>query len=333
MRKIRKLFAGLLAGAMVLAMSTAVFGATEVPAGSTTETKYTDQPVVTIRKAYKLENPGTTSPAETFNLRQTAKRKIDGEASTVPDLVSIQGASYTAGAATTGSGTISEIRVTLPTYERVGVYEYTLQEVTGSTAGVSYYAGPIRLVVTVIQQDGIIRVAAVHTEEENGTKSDTFTNIYRAGELAVKKTVEGLFGDVNKYFAFKVTLTGERGKTYGGSYPVSRTTYSENPGEIEIGKETTFYLKHDETIHISNLPYGVTYRVEEITPSDYKLKEETNTSGTIGGASVTASFVNEKQGTIDMGVATDNLPYVILFAVVVLGAGSVLLFRNKKRQH
>ena len=51
MRKITKLFAGLLASAMVLTMSTAVFASAEE---KTSTSAYTDHETVTIQKKYKL---------------------------------------------------------------------------------------------------------------------------------------------------------------------------------------------------------------------------------------------------------------------------------------
>ena len=186
MRKITKLFAGLLASAMVLTMSTAVFASAEEKTSTST---YTDHETVTIQKKYKLTNEGTISPAETFTLEQVgAGRVTDGEATSAPALGTITGAAYAVGGATT-AGAIEDITVNLPVYESVGIYEYTLKEVAGTTAGVTYYGNNIKLVVTVIQGDnGKLRVAAVHTEDEDGTKSDTFENIYSAGQLNVSKT-------------------------------------------------------------------------------------------------------------------------------------------------
>ena len=83
-----------------------------------------------------------------------------------------------------------------PNIPSAGVYEYTLQEVAGTTAGVAYYGKTIKLVVTVVNgTDGNIRVAAVHTESEDDVKSDKFENTYSAGTVTVKKTVTGNLGD------------------------------------------------------------------------------------------------------------------------------------------
>ena len=92
---------------------------------------------VTIHKVYKLENADTTSPKETFTLVQDGPGTVkDGEAEAAPALGTITGATYEEGAATV-SGTTGDITVALPEYTSVGVYEYTLKEVAGKTAGVT----------------------------------------------------------------------------------------------------------------------------------------------------------------------------------------------------
>lgn len=298
--------------------------------GSSTTTTPTDQETVTIHKMYKLENADTKSPAETFTLRQFGDGEVkDGEATSAPALGTITGATYAEGAATTGNGTQGDIIVTLPTYDTVGVYEYTLQEVAGTTAGVTYYGKDIKLVVTVINgENNKLRVAAVHTESEGEDKSDNFPNIYKAGELDVSKTVTGNLGDENKYFEFKVTLTGENGKTYRDSYAVTGGSNSANPKTIKIGEETKFLLKHGETIHIANLPYGVTYTVTE-TAADGYTTTKTGDTGTINAAEQTAAFTNNKTGSIDMGVTLNNMPYILVLAVLATG---VAVFVIRKRR-
>ena len=143
----------------------------------------------------------------------------------------------------------------------------------------------------------------------------------------MSKTVTGNLGDESKYFEFKVTLTGVEGKTYGTSYAVTGGTNTANPNAIKIGEETTFLLKHGETIHIANLPYGVSYTVTETAATGYTTTKIGDT-GTINAADQTAAFTNNKTGEIDMGVTTENLPYVLLIGFVVL-AGAALLLKRK----
>ena len=322
----KKFVAILLTLMLVLGIGAAV--ATEAEVTPTTDTDLTDHETVTIKKVYKLVGAGT-SPAETFTLEQVGVGRVtDGDATSAPALGTITGAAFNEGAATADGTTIGNITVALPEYTSVGVYEYTLQEVAGTTAGVAYYGKTIKLVVTVVNgTDGNIRVAAVHTESEDEVKSDKFENTYSAGTLNVSKTVTGNLGDKNKYFEFKVTLTGVEGKTYGDSYAVSGGSKDDNPKSIVIGQETTFMLKHGDTLSIANLPYGVTYTVTE-TAADGYTTSATGDTGKINAAEQTAAFTNTKTGSIDTGVTTENLPYVILMGLVVL-AGAALLLKRK----
>ena len=321
MKRVKRLFACLLALTMMLGLSATAFAR---ESGTTP----TDQKTVTIEKVYKLVGQGT-SPAETFTLEQVDNGTVtDGEAISAPHLGTITGADFAEGAATV-DGTKGNITVALPEYTSVGVYEYTLKEVAGTTAGVNYYGKNIKLVVTVVNgNDGKLRIAAVHTEAVGEAKNNSFTNTYSAGKLNVSKTVKGNLGDKDKYFEFKVTLTGETGKTYGTSYAVSGGSNTENPSEIKIGKETTFLLKDGETISIANLPYGVTYTVTETAVEGYETTK-TGDTGTINAADQTAAFTNTKTGEVDTGVYLDNLPYLLVFAGV-LAIAAVFVVRRRR---
>lgn len=312
----KKFLAILLAAMMLLSVASVAMA---------DEPTYTDVTSVTIHKAYKLVGEGT-SPAETFTLVQDGDGMVtDGEAATAPALGTITGAKFAEGAATT-AGATADITIQLPSYDHVGKYEYTLKEVVGTTAGVTYRTAAIKLVVTVVEENGLKRIAAVHTESA-GTKSDTFENTYSAGKLNVTKTVTGNLGDKTKYFEFKVTLAGEAGKTYGESYTVTGGSYADNPTSIKIGEETTFYLKDGDTISIENLPYGVSYTVTE-TAADGYTTTKTGDTGTIGAAAQTAAFTNDKAGEVDTGVVLDTLPYVLVLAVV--GAAVIAMIAKKR---
>lgn len=318
----KKLISILLALVFVFSMATVAF------ADENTSTKPTDQATVNIEKVYTLVGAGT-SPAETFTLEQVRSRVVDGEATSAPDLESITGASFAEGAAT-AAGAKANIVVTLPQYSSVGIYEYTLAEVTTEqTAGVDYRSENIKLVVTVVNDNGSkLRIAGVHTETEDGAaKSGSFGNTYSAGALKVMKTVEGNLGDRDKYFEFKVTLNGVQGKKYAESFAVGSTSYSRNPSSIGIGTETTFLLKHGETLTISNIPYGVSYTVSETVVEGYTTTK-TGDTGTINAAEQTASFTNTKTGTVDTGISLDSVPFILILAVC---AGAAVLFVTKRR--
>ena len=332
----KKLLSIGLAAMLAFGLATTSFAASDTDAagsdnttGSSTTATYTDQSTVTIKKAYKLTNDGTTSPAEIFTLKQVGKEVKDGDATEAPDLGTITGAEFIEGAATV-DGTTGDITVALPNYDKVGVYEYTLKEVAGTTAGVAYYPDNIRLVVTVINgEDGKLRIAAVHVESED-KKSDTFPNTYSAGTLNVSKTVTGNLGDENKYFEFTVTLTGEAGKTYADSYAVTGgSADAKNPTTIAVGVPTKFKLKHGDTIHIANLPYRVEYTVTETAAKGYTTTS-TGDYGTINAADQTAAFTNHKEGEVDTGVVLNNMPYILVLAV--LAAGVAVFIIRKRRE-
>lgn len=289
--------------------------------------------IVTIHKVYKLENAGTKSPAETFTLEQVDKGVVkDGEAKTAPDLGTITGAEFAEGAATV-DGTTGDITVALPEYTNVGVYEYTLKEVDGKTAGVVYYPDDIKLVVTVINgENGKLRIAAVHVESE-GTKSDTFPNTYSAGSLKVTKTVEGNMGNKDKYFKFTVTLNAPENKEVKSAIGVGSTSYTSNPTSITVGTATDFYLKDGETLSFTNVPYGVTYTVVEAN-EDYTTTVNgtagVEVTGTIEHETTTAAYVNTKTGDVDTGVVLNNMPYILVLAV--LAAGVAVFIIRKRRE-
>lgn len=323
----KKLISIMLALVFVFSMATVAFAAE----GDGTTT-YTDASTVTITKVYKLANSGTTSPAETFTVTQQGDGRVtDGDATSAPALGTITGATYSAGGATI-EGATATITINLPQYDKVGVYEYTLKETAGNTAGVTYWTNDIKLVVTVIQQEGRVRVAAVHTETE-GDKTGSIVNTYSAGSLAITKNVTGNLGDTSKYFKVTVTLTGETGKNYADSYSVTGGSYTSNPTSIKIGEATDFYLKDDDTITIANLPYGVTYTVVE---ADYQTTDKydapsytfSDDGKKIDSPSDTVTITNNKTTNVDTGISLDSVPFILILAVC---AGAAILFVTKRR--
>ena len=328
--KAEKLLAG------VLSISLAM-GVSVMPAFAASGETYADMDSVVIKKNYELANEGTFSPAETFSFDIEADNVTDASDDITPEnmpMPTIGTVSYLRGEAGSTTKT-KEIKIDLPEYDSVGVYTYIIHEVAGNSAGVTYYGDAILLRVTVIEQDGKLRIAAVHTEDPESTgegKKDDFDNLYSAGKLEVHKDVEGIMGNKDKYFEFTVQLTGEEGKTYQDSYAITGGSYDANPASIEIKPgettEATFYLKDDDTIHIENLPYGVEYKVSETPVADY-VTTETGTEGEVDEAVEQANFTNTKGGTVDAGVVLDSAPYLF----TLTGAAGVGLLLTLRRRH
>ncbi len=329
--KAEKLLAG------VLSISLAM-GVSVMPAFAASGETYADMDSVVIKKNYELANEGTFSPAETFSFDIEADNVTDASDDITPEnmpMPTIGTVSYLRGEAGSASKT-KKIEIKLPEYDSVGVYTYIIHEAAGNSAGVTYYDDAILLRVTVIEQDGKLRIAAVHTEDPESTgegKRDDFDNFYSAGELEVHKDVEGIMGNKEKYFEFTVQLTGEEGKTYQDSYAITGGSYDANPASIEIRPgettEATFYLKDDDTIHIENLPYGVEYKVSETPVADY-VTTETGTEGEVDAAVEQANFTNTKGGTVDAGVVLDSAPY--LFTLTGAAGVGLLLTLRRRRQ-
>lgn len=364
----KKILAMMLTAAMMLSMSAAVMADNanlDNPKGP-----YTDEATVTVKKTYKLENEGMTSPAETFEFSDltctTVTNAADGVTAANAPLPTIGDVSYTAGEATK-AGAVKEVVITLPDtidegetiepdaetgryekYPSVGVYTYTFYEIDGKTAGVTYREEEdvITLVVTVVETDGKLRVASIHTEDTTDAtqkKSDNFENIYSAGKLEVKKTVTGNLGDKSKEFTVKVTFKAPEGKTVKEAIKYTDGT-DEKTISVEAmadGTETVeIVLVHDETVIFTNIPYGVTYTVEE---NDYTkdadgnkdydaAKYDDNKSGTIGAETVSTTIINNKETGVDTGISVDSIPYIAMLGVVAVGGAGVVVSKKRRSE-
>ena len=323
----KKLICVLLALIFVLSLGTMAFADDD-----------TDMGTVTLTKEYVLTNAGTTSPAETFTFSRLTCTSVadaaDGVTTANAPEPTISSIAYSAGEA--GSATARKTAtITLPEYTSVGVYTYTFTETDGGTAGVTYRNEDIKLVVTVVEQNGKVRVAAVHTENANGAKSGSFTNTYSAGSLSVTKNVTGNMGDQQKEFTVKVTFTAPTGDTVREAitYVEGTETKTIAAGAGWTGsKEVDITLKHGETVPVTNIPYGVTYTVVEnnYTSDGYDAASYSSTDAntTIDSASETVTITNNKGGNVDTGIGLDSLPYIM---ILVLAAAGLIVFFSKKR--
>lgn len=361
--KLKKFFAGVVAAAMMLTMgATAAFAAK----GDTTPI---NDGKITIAKEYIITNKGTTNPTETFYLKQTAKSGTKmstiygGEA---PDLefIEVNGSKddkYVA--SVTFNATKAEndnqkltgnFEIGLKTYSGVGIFTYELQEVKTNNAGVEYDGRTLVVTVYATQgTSGIETQVTIHDKAgaDAGVKVGTVTNTYNAGNLYIHKDVTGNMGDKNKVFKFTVTLTGESGKTYEGSYAISggvdMSETEKSATSIAVDSSATIYLTDNTTVEIANLPYGVKYTVAEADytgtgdtdgyTTKYGIDAAASTTGltttgdlSVSKASTTVNFENNKGGEIDTGVILDNAPYIALLAIVAFGGVALIL--NKRRR-
>lgn len=334
-------------------------GAT-TPADSETTVTLTDASTATIKKYYKATNANTISPEETFNFSITAKSVKDA-AEGITDknmpVPTISSVTYKSGEAATGDGLEKDVTINLnkpdtnpaeSIYTSVGVYTYTITETDNKTAGVDYYTDEIDLVVTVVNDtndttgSGKVRVATVHVEKPYETdkenKVDSITNTYSAGTLTVTKNVAGTLGDKSKKFDIVVTLTSAKEVkstiTYDNTNIAPTAWQKQEDGTWTTS--VTVNLADKESSEFTNIPYGVDYTVSETKPAGYEEPQyaysDVNkaTDHKMDTAAETATVTNTKNGDIDTGVVLNNMPYILVLAV--LAAGVAVFIIRKRRE-
>ena len=350
LRKMKKVFAFMLALTLVLGMSSVAFAE---PNDDTPAPGSIDMASITIGKDYSIINDGTTSPTETFNFTITKSGVTDSQY-TYSDMPMFDSTTFNIGFAqgeATLAGDTNSQNLALPTYSKVGIFTYKLEETADDTAGVTYDGRDLFLKVYVINNpdyddealegaensNKFIRYATLYemrineeTEAEEIIKVEGFENNFDAGSLSVTKNVTGNMGDQLREFDIAVTLNAPDDKTIiapvkysGGGYTDQTVTFT--------GDEATLNLKikHNDTITFSNLPYGTTW---ELAETDYSGEDYTTTitqeEGTIEAASFTSTITNDKEAEIDTGINLDNLPYIM---IVVVAAGGLVGFTLRRR--
>ena len=363
--KLKKLFAGVVAVAMMATMAMPSFAAL-----SKTETVVPNNGEVEITKTYtgtgfgsetvKLVIDNDGKPTDITHSSMTATEKTAAMNSMVISIPADQAEGITV-SDTAGTGTF---KVKLPSYTRVGTYIYKIHEKKGDTAGMTYDDAQRWLVVHVINNmDGdnygtglTYRVAMYNADPTNmsatqllAAKSDGFTNVYENGKFTVEKKVKGNMADRDKVFNFRVTFTGidhmnGKIKADGRDIDLDNGTYD-------------FTLKHGDSCEFTNIPFGVTATVNELHVDEngnktvianttgakndvYDVTYVDNQSVTIGtikvddegvdNTNLTAHITNTSTENVDTGVILDNAPYILMLAVVA--GGAMMLVIKKRRE-
>lgn len=392
----KKILAMMLTAAMMLSMGTAAMAAnlgendeilTQPTVNEKGESEYQDAYYVEIKKTYIAIDSDTTitddsgaersvvSPKETFTFTAfTPAAEVEGNdeaefPSTLPSIVSIEA---TEGDAVADPGKTYTTKITLPEYTEVGIYKYTFKENNNDYQGVTYYDKEMTLVVTVVQEGTKVRVAAVHCEspvdpsypekegDTTGNKTDTFTNTYEAGDISIKKVLDGNMAEKDQYFTVKVTIAdGNDGDTIHSTITSNASELSYSGTETDVNPETlvvgvnTFKIKGEETIEIYNLPVGATYTVEEVEANangyttTYTLDDANVTaaegetvvvvSGEIGedsdnGTDDVIVITNTKTSNVDTGISVDSIPYLAMLGVVAVGGAGVVVSKKRRSE-
>lgn len=216
-------------------------------------------------------------------------------------------------------------------------------------------------------------VALYDSEGNKILATDAFKNKYGDGNiqnLKLSKTVHGALGNLSKDFTFKIKFTKAdalQNNTDTGLYKGPQvaelsstatikdgTTDIAKSAYLELDKEYTVTLRHNDSLNLSNLPAGIKYEIYEdgsqveagavvvtvdnvkytvtVTDTDtaFDTTETTKIKGTVNNTDVTAAFQNTNPDSPDMGVILDNAPYIALLAIVAIGGVALML--NKRRR-
>ena len=349
--KLKKLFAGVVAAAMIATMSFPAFATRPTPnVGS--------DGLVTITKKYTVTgSEEKKAPAETFTFTVTPGAKVNGaektveksEATTIPTMAANSNEKTVAFTALSEDGTgtftvdVANLNITKP-----GMYYYTVTETPSNTAGVDYAAKSMIMVITAGYADdgedsSLSYWAALHDSTNYNDKNSKFENTYTAGSLKVTKKVTGSLGDKDKKFNVDVTFTAPAGKTVkstityvnNGAESIAPDAWKLNTTTNQYEAKVTVELAHKGSVQFNNIPKDVTYIVEEqdYSGAEYTATYEGDKSGTIANDVKSTTITNHKgDDNIDTGVILDNAPYILMLAVVAGGAMTLVIKKRREEE-
>lgn len=239
---------------------------------------------------------------------------------------------------------------------KLGKYAYTITEVDPKLPGITKDNEALNMVVSVVNADkddpdGSNFAYYVALRKGNATEKaeGKFNNDYETNTLTLAKTVKGNFGDLSEHFTFYVTFKNDDAtKTYtdilfdksNTEITITKKNSKDEVTSLVYGEDYAITLKHGQNVVFTNIPDGVTYTItEDTTKEDWQYKvslagsdvalSNATTGGTVN-ENATVTFVNDHQGTPDMGVVLDNAPYIAMLAIVAIGGVALML--NKRRR-
>lgn len=364
--KLKKFFAGVLAAAMMLTVgATGAFAAGTQPGSKITPNE--GKAMVTLTKQLTVKNgvapsgmefkfeiePGTADAAEHVVAGEVASGFQNPTVTMTPE-----SGTYTA-APTPYKAEFSFDLVKLlgKNSTKLGKYAYTITEVDPQLPGITKDNDALNMVVSVVNADndnpdGSNFAYYVALRKGNTTEKaeGKFNNNYETNTLTLAKKVKGNFGDLGETFTFYVTFNkGDATKDYtdilfdkhGDGITITEKNGGAAATALTYGKDYAVTLKHGQDVQFTNIPNGVTYTIaEDTTKADwqYAVSLESNPSVALSNATTegtvsetaTVTFINDHQGTPDMGVVLDNAPYIAMLAIAAIGGVALML--NKRRR-
>ena len=158
------------------------------------------------------------------------------------------------------------------------------------------------------------------------------------------KNVTGKLGDQSKKFKFEVRFNNQNPNNTEMKSTVTATIagVEDTNFSFSFTENYTFELSHGQTAVFANLPAGITYKVFELDENNevisdtetqmngkYTVSYDSNKEGLTDATAKQTTITNTYDGTPDMGVMLDSMPYVLVLAVV--GAAVIALIAKKRR--
>ena len=358
--KLKKLFAGVVAAAMIATMSFPAFAA-DINADSSVG-QAAPGGTLSIAKTYTVNHGSFNSESVNLELvpfgegdyvHVTKSSETDAKAE---EMLPTFTADADADATNGGS-----IVMNVPDYTKVGVYTYQVKEKDGDTLGMTYDPKTYTLQVIVgnkIENDQIVaggeKVCYV-TMLDGTTKQNSVKNTYNAGTLNITKTVQGNMGDrsTDTKFDFVATFKVPTGKTLRSNI-VLPEGYTINWNSTQTEGTVDFQLSHNQTFSVQNLPKDIEYSVVEMNgktslangayitntagENTYQVSYDNFVNGTVGTTEMTdenviaTNITNTWGSTIDTGVILDNAPYILMLAVVAGGAMTLVIKKRREEE-
>lgn len=249
-------------------------------------------------------------------------------------------------------------------FPHAGVYEYVISEVNGgdytpdiSNDAITYDTKSYKFSVNVINSGASdLEIASMVIKDMSAQGDDkatsiTFNNKYeKTSSLSVSKNVIGNYADRTKDFDFQITITSP-----------STSSISEFTGKIgdedvvlTSGVQGTFRLHHGESLVFDSLPTGSTFVVSEVGATDGYMAKATvvengaspvvisadaDSDGVSSASSGDTNLVGENTNSVlfentlednpATGIVMNNLPYILIVAVIGAGLIVYLVARRK----
>ncbi len=277
-----------------------------------------------------IGNDGALHPAETFDFTITPVSAVNEQGVAITPIPVIDNFDI---AVTEGTGE-AIATVNLPTYTNVGTYVYKVVETASDTAGMVYDTNEYTFTVVVLNDGQGQLKRLILKDETTGKKVDVFDNKYNAGSLTVNKTITGNNANFEETFPVKVTLTAPENKVINSTINVADavgtvTQTGNGTNEVVI----TFDVTNNSNVVISNIPAGVTYKVEETDSKNYTPTYGNETGTIVVNENKTTTIINDLSRDIATGINLDNIPYLILLAGAAIGIGALMIRKRKNMEY